>query len=48
MLSIHTETDTEASGAQAFDARVRRELGLQDHRPAHRIRGRAPSLTAWP
>ena len=26
MLSIHTETDTEASGAQAFDARVRREL----------------------
>lgn len=28
MLSIQTETDTEASGAQAFDARVRRELGL--------------------
>jgi DNA ligase (NAD+) len=28
MLSIRTETDTEASGAQAFDARVRRELGL--------------------
>jgi DNA ligase (NAD+) len=27
MLSIRTETDTEASGAQAFDARVRRELG---------------------
>ena len=26
MLSIHTETDTEATGAQAFDARVRREL----------------------
>ena len=33
MLSIHTETDTEASGAQAFDARVRRELGLQDTDP---------------
>ncbi|MDE2414999.1 MAG: NAD-dependent DNA ligase LigA [Comamonadaceae bacterium] len=28
MLSIQTETDTEASGAIAFDARVRRELGL--------------------
>ncbi len=28
MLSIRTETDTEASGAQNFDARVRRELGL--------------------
>lgn len=28
MLSIRTETDTEATGAQAFDGRVRRELGL--------------------
>ncbi|MFT3758338.1 MAG: NAD-dependent DNA ligase LigA [Thauera sp.] len=28
MLSIRTETDTEASGAQTFDGRVRRELGL--------------------
>lgn len=28
MLSIRTETDTEASGAQNFDARVRRELKL--------------------
>jgi DNA ligase (NAD+) len=28
MLSIRTETDTEASGAENFDARVRRELGL--------------------
>ncbi len=28
MLSIRTETDTEASGAQSFDARVRKELGL--------------------
>ena len=28
MLSIRTETDTEASGARAFDTRVRRELGL--------------------
>ena len=28
MLSIRTETDTEASGAEAFDARVRRELEL--------------------
>ena len=28
MLSIRTETDTEASGALNFDARVRRELGL--------------------
>ena len=34
MLSIHTETDTEATGAQAFDARVRRELGLTEADPA--------------
>jgi DNA ligase (NAD+) len=27
MLSIRTETDTESSGALAFDARVHRELG---------------------
>jgi DNA ligase (NAD+) len=33
MLSIRTETDTEASGAQAFDARVRKELGLGDSDP---------------
>ena len=33
MLSIRTETDTEASGAQAFDARVRKELGLGDADP---------------
>ena len=34
MLSIRTETDTESSGAKAFDARVRRELGLDDSAPA--------------
>ncbi len=28
MLSIRTETDTQASGAQNFDTRVRKELGL--------------------
>ncbi|HVL34795.1 MAG TPA: NAD-dependent DNA ligase LigA [Burkholderiales bacterium] len=28
MLSIRTETDTDASGASRFDARIRRELGL--------------------
>jgi len=33
MLSIRTETDTEASGAQAFDARVRKELGLTEADP---------------
>jgi len=33
MLSIRTETDTEASGARAFDARVRRELGLEENDP---------------
>jgi DNA ligase (NAD+) len=33
MLSIRTETDTEASGAQNFDARVRKELGLTDTDP---------------
>jgi DNA ligase (NAD+) len=34
MLSIRTETDTSASGAAAFDARVRRELGLEESAPA--------------
>jgi DNA ligase (NAD+) len=34
MLSIRTETDTESSGAQAFDSRVRRELELTDTDPA--------------
>jgi DNA ligase (NAD+) len=34
MLSIRTETDTEASGAQNFDARVRRELALDELAPA--------------
>jgi DNA ligase (NAD+) len=33
MLSIRTETDTTAGGAQAFDARVRRELGLAEGDP---------------
>ena len=33
MLSIRTETDTTAGGAQAFDARVRRELGLAESDP---------------
>ena len=33
MLSIRTETDTEATGAEAFDARVRRELALADDAP---------------
>ena len=30
MLSIRTETDTQASGAEAFDARIRRELTLAE------------------
>jgi DNA ligase (NAD+) len=30
MLSIRTETDTESSGAQAFDTRVRKELELTE------------------
>jgi DNA ligase (NAD+) len=30
MLSIRTETDTEASGAEAFDTRIRKELGLTE------------------
>lgn len=30
MLSIRTETDTTAGGAEAFDGRVRRELGLAE------------------
>ena len=34
MLSIRTETDTEASGAHNFDARVRRELGLDELAPS--------------
>ena len=34
MLSIRTETDTTAGGAEHFDARMRRELGLSDTDPA--------------
>jgi DNA ligase (NAD+) len=30
MLSIRTETDTLASGAESFDTRIRKELGLKD------------------
>ena len=33
MLSIRTETDTTAAGAEKFDARIRRELGLTDDAP---------------
>ncbi len=33
MLSIRTETDISAAGAQAFDARVRRELALAEDAP---------------
>ena len=33
MLSIRTETDTEASGAEAFDARIRKELKLSETDP---------------
>ena len=33
MLSIRTETDTEATGAQNFDARVRKELALGESDP---------------
>ncbi|MEY2875628.1 MAG: hypothetical protein RLZZ373_2999 [Pseudomonadota bacterium] len=33
MLSIRTETDTEATGASTFDARVRRELALGEVAP---------------
>ena len=34
MLSIRTETDTEATGAQNFDIRIRKELGLAPDAPA--------------
>jgi len=33
MLSIRTETDTTPAGAEAFDARIRRELGLAADAP---------------
>lgn len=33
MLSIHTETDFSAEGARAFDARIRRDLGLEETDP---------------
>ena len=33
MLSIRTETDISDAGAVAFDARVRRELGLNENNP---------------
>ena len=34
MLSIRTETDTEASGAEAFDTRIRKELALTESDPS--------------
>ncbi|HEY9068029.1 MAG TPA: NAD-dependent DNA ligase LigA [Burkholderiaceae bacterium] len=34
MLSIYTETDTTPAGAEKFDARVRKSLGLADDAPA--------------
>lgn len=34
MLSIRTETDTEASGAEAFDTRIRKELALSEADPS--------------
>ncbi len=33
MLSIRTETDTEATGAEAFDVRIRKELSLTESDP---------------
>ena len=36
MLSIHTETDTTPAGAEKFDARVRKALGLADDAPPMR------------
>jgi len=33
MLSIHTETDSGPAGAAAFDARIRRKLGLREDDP---------------
>jgi DNA ligase (NAD+) len=33
MLSIRTETDTEARGAETFDTRIRKELGLSESEP---------------
>ncbi len=33
MLSIHTETDSGPGGAEAFDARIRRKLGLGENDP---------------
>ena len=33
MLSIRTETDTEATGAENFDTRIRKELGLSEADP---------------
>ncbi len=47
MLSIRTETDTEASGAETFDARVRRELKLAPDAPPSNT-WPSPSSTAWP
>jgi DNA ligase (NAD+) len=34
MRSIRTETDTDATGAEAFDTRIRKELALTDDEPA--------------
>ena len=50
MLSIHTETDVTPAGALAFDARVRRELGLaaDDAATISNSRTLLPGFTSFP
>ncbi len=47
MLSIRTETDTEDTGAAKFDARIRRELGLEAARSAKTSRPTCAPSTAF-
>ena len=46
MLSIRTETDTTAGGAEPFDARIRRELGLGPRRTRRSSTSPSSSSTA--
>ena len=49
MLSIRTETDTESSGANNFDARMRKELKLTElDRKSTRLNSSHPSISRMP
>ena len=48
MLSIRTETDTEASGAEAFDTRIRKELAYLLKGVCRSVKGqRSKPIQGW-